>query len=80
VIFEKTTNMAQESWVVIKGRVKCILYDLDDSVIAEPILSPGDCSITLKGGHNYESLEEDTLVYEYKTGPYYGQQFDKTFI
>lgn len=73
-------QIAQESWVVIKGRVKCILYDIDDSIIATPILEPGDASFTLYGGHTYEILEDDTIVYEYKTGPYEGQKLDKTFI
>jgi len=77
---EKTTTMTQESWVVIKGKVKAILYDIDDQIIAEEILEPGDISITLKGGHNYYILEDDTLVYEYKTGPYLGQEKDKVFI
>ena len=82
IIKERTypNQIAQESWVVIKGSVKCIFYDLDDTVIATPILYPGDASFTLYGGHNYEILEEGTLVYEYKTGPYEGQEFDKTFI
>ena len=78
--FEKNTQMTQESWVVIQGSVKAMLYDLDDSILAEPVLKPGDCSITLYGGHNYESLEEDTLVYEYKTGPYFGIENDKVFL
>ena len=73
-------QIAQVSWVVIKGKVKCKLYDLDDTIIAEPILESGDASFTLYGGHTYEILEEDTLVYEYKTGPYEGQKLDKTFI
>ncbi len=73
-------KIAQESWVVIKGRVKCIFYDLDDTIIAEPILESGDASFTLRGGHTYEILEEDTIVYEYKTGPYEGQELDKVFI
>jgi hypothetical protein len=73
-------QIAQESWVVIKGSVKCILYDIDDQIIATPILYPGDASFTLYGGHTYEILESDTIVYEYKTGPYEGQSFDKTFI
>jgi len=73
-------QIAQESWVVIKGRVKCKFYDLDDTLIAEPILGPGDASFTLYGGHTYEILEEDTIVYEYKTGPYEGQKLDKKFI
>ena len=80
IILEKTTNIAQESWLVIKGSVKCIFYDLDDQIIAEPILYPGDCSMTFRGGHNYLILEEDTIVYEYKTGPYMGQQLDKMFL
>tara|TARA_R110002020_G_scaffold165118_3_gene352451 strand:+ start:591 stop:1004 length:414 start_codon:yes stop_codon:yes gene_type:complete len=73
-------HRAQESWIVVKGKVKCILYDLDDTIIAEPILNPGDASFTLEGGHTYEILEEDTIVYEYKTGPYEGQELDKIFI
>lgn len=73
-------QIAQESWVVIKGRVKCIFYDLDDSIIATPILGPGDASFTLYGGHTYLILEDDTVVYEYKTGPYEGQEKDKEFL
>ena len=78
---ERTRNViAQESWVVIQGSVKCIFYDIDNTIIAEPILYPGDASFTLEGGHNYFILEDNTLVYEYKTGPYEGQALDKTFL
>ena len=73
-------QIAQESWVVIKGSVKCIFYDINDEIIATPILRQGDASFTLYGGHTYEILEDNTLVYEYKTGPYEGQKLDKTFI
>jgi len=78
---ERTRDViAQESWIVVQGKVKCIFYDLDDTIIAERILEPGDASFTLQGGHNYLILEDNTLVYEYKTGPYEGQALDKTFI
>ena len=80
IIHAKITNIAQESWLVITGSVKCILYDLDDSIITEEILYPGDCSITFRGGHNYLIMEDDTIVYEYKTGPYLGQELDKEFL
>jgi len=73
-------QIAQESWVVIRGSVKCKFYDLDDSLIAEPILQAGDASFTLHGGHTYEILEDNTIVYEYKTGPYEGQKLDKEFL
>ena len=70
----------QESWVVISGNVEVTLYDLDNTVLHVDVLTPGDISITYEGGHNYEILSEDSLVYEFKTGPYYGQEIDKTFI
>ena len=72
--------IAQESWVVIQGKVKVILYDIDDTIVWEDELHPGDISMTFFGGHNYKILENDTFVYEYKTGPYYGQLLDKRFI
>ncbi len=71
----------QESWVVLKGRVKCIFYDIrGNKPIAEPILEEGDVSFSLTGGgHNYLILE-DAVVTEFKCGPYYGIQQDKVFI
>ena len=72
--------IAQESWVVIKGKVQCSFYDLDNKLISKPILNQGDCSISLQGGHTYTILEDNTLVYEYKTGPYKGQKNDKILI
>jgi cupin fold WbuC family metalloprotein len=70
----------QESWIVIKGSVKCFFFDWDDAFLEEIILYPGDASFTLYGGHTYLILEDDTIVYEYKTGPYKGQNNDKIFI
>ena len=72
--------IAQESWVVISGSVKCSFFDLNEKILAEPILKSGDCSVTLEGGHTYTILEEETCVYEFKTGPYKGQALDKEFI
>ena len=72
--------IAQESWYVQQGKVKCIFYDFDESILATEILNAGDASFTLCCGHNYEILEDDTKILEYKTGPYEGQEKDKVFI
>ena len=77
---EKTTNIAQESLVVLSGSVIATLYDLDDSIISEETLNAGDLSMTFRGGHNYLASSPNTFVYEFKTGPYLGQALDKTFI
>jgi hypothetical protein len=56
------------------------MYDLDDTIIDQIILYPGDCSMTFAGGHNYVIQEDNTIVYEYKTGPYKGIENDKVSI
>lgn len=76
----KETKKTQESWVVISGKIKVTYYDLDRTVLCEKILDAGDCSITLHGGHNYLCLQDDTVIYEFKTGPYNGRDKDKEYI
>ena len=73
-------TIAQESWVVIKGRVRCHFFDTDGKPLGEYEIGPGDGSMTFQGGHTYTILENDTVVYEYKTGPYNGQTNDKVFL
>lgn len=73
-------TIAQESWMVFRGSVEVSFFDIDGQLLEKQILSAGDCSMTFEGGHTYLILEDDTIVYEYKTGPYQGQQLDKVFI
>lgn len=80
IYHDKIVKITQEAWVVIKGKVLATCYDIDNKCLEKFFLHSGDCIITYEGGHNYEFLEDDTLIYEFKTGPYYGQEFDKEFI
>lgn len=79
----KTVNLsqitAQESWVIISGKVLVTYFDLDDSVLESVLLEEGDVSVTLAGGHGYD-IVEDSRILEFKTGPYLGQLLDKVFI
>lgn len=72
-------NVAQESWVVVKGEIEVIFFDIDGEFLHQDVLREGDCSISLYGGHSYTALS-DSLVYEFKNGPYLGQLKDKKFI
>lgn len=73
-------TIAQETWLIIRGMVKVIYYDLDNKIIDQYVLFAGDCTITYRGGHNYIALEEGTIVYEVKSSQYEGQEKDKKFI
>lgn len=72
--------IAQESWVIIQGSVEVSFFDTDGTLLEKQIINQGDCSLTFEGGHTYLILEDDTIVYEYKTGPYQGQELDKVFL
>lgn len=70
----------QESWVVIKGKVWVWWYDTDGTLLYDDLIEQGEASFTFQGYHNYEIIADDTLVFEYKTGPYINQETDKTFL
>ena len=73
-------QQVQESWVVMHGALKITLYDIDGSICCTTILGAGACLVTLLGGHTFECIEDNTVIYEFKTGPYQGQQQDKKII
>ena len=77
---ERHTDMTQETWVVIRGSVRVDYYDEDSQFMGTEILNDGDCTITFAGGHKYSCIKDDTLVYEFKNGPYFGRDADKVFI
>tara|TARA_R110002126_G_scaffold250011_1_gene392833 strand:- start:1111 stop:1527 length:417 start_codon:yes stop_codon:yes gene_type:complete len=76
----RVTDTTQESWVFLSGKVLAKFYDLDDSLILETVMRAGDCVVVFKAGHSFKVLEQDTIIYEFKNGPYYGIEADKTFI
>lgn len=77
---EASKRIAQEAWIVISGQVYGLWYDTDGALLFTEYLNPGDCSISLEGGHNYQISDDNCLVYEVKTGPYISQEHDKTFL
>lgn len=72
-------SAAQEAWVILTGSVEATLIDENEMIVKVVKLGAGDCVITLVGGHRYVCLEE-SLIYEFKSGPYYGVSKDKRII
>ena len=72
----RNTVGTQEAWVVISGLLQANIYDVDDSLIDTISLGPGMCMTLYNGGHNFEVISSDAVIYEIKNGPYYGAEFD----
>jgi len=72
--------ITQECWVVVFGIVRVSYYDTDQSLIGHRVLTAGDVTITIAGGHNYECCTANTRVVEIKNGPFVGVDADKVLI
>jgi hypothetical protein len=72
----RNTFGTQEAWVVVSGLLKANIYDINDSLIDTIFLGQGMCMILYNGGHNFEVISRDAVIYEIKNGPYYGAKYD----
>ena len=77
---QRVTEITQEAWIVFQGTIQSSFYDLDNSHIEDVVLKAGDCAILFRGGHKLTVLENDSIMYEIKTGPYHGKMLDKQLI
>ena len=63
-----------ESFVVLRGKVKVTIYNDDGSVLESVVLcqEEGRYGVDIKKGvwHNLESLEPDSVIFECKEGPF----------
>lgn len=69
-----------ETFVLLRGKVRVITYNDDGSVIDDIILCPeeGCCGVNIPKGvwHNVESLEEGSVIFECKEGPFVPHEVD----
>lgn len=77
---KRKSTITQETWIIISGKVYLELFDLDDKLIFQEFLNPGDSATLFRGGHSLKVEEENTIMYEIKNGPYFGVDSDKKLI
>ena len=69
-----------ESFVLLRGRVRVNTYNDDGSVIESVVLcqEEGRYGVDIKKGvwHNLESLQENSVIFECKEGPFVPHEVD----
>ena len=73
----KKTNISQETWIVMEGKINVKFYDIDKNFVHEDILNKGDLAILFQGGHELKPLIKNTRIFEIKNGPYMGSKKEK---
>jgi len=76
VSIERTTLGTQEAWIVVSGQLQVQVFDTDDTFVEQLTLTAGQCMTLFRGGHTFTVLTDNTVIFEIKNGPYYGQQTD----
>jgi hypothetical protein len=68
-------TITQEGWIVLRGRIRVRVFDLDRTFVQELRLGAGELIVTFYGGHSLTCEEQGTLMVEFKNGPYLGRDF-----
>lgn len=76
----RKSDITQEIWIVIKGKLLLSIYDIDKKVIKKTFLEKGDLYILFRGGHTFKVIKKNTIFYEVKNGPYYYDTKDITYF
>lgn len=67
--FTRKVYSSQEVLIMKSGKIKVSVYDHDNQLAAQKILSAGDCILFISGGHGIEVIEPAEIL-EVKQGPY----------
>lgn len=79
IIYDRSANRTCETMYVVRGAIRIKILDEKKKVIATRTLKTNDVYCSLWGGHLFDVLENNTMIFEAKNGPYYGVKKDKTF-
>ena len=68
----------EESFVVLRGRIRVITYNDDGTIIENMVLNPSEGRYGVNVGknvwHTVEALEPGSVIFECKEGPYVGHE------
>ena len=76
----RSSDYTQESVIVVKGKIEFSFYDPYKIFLDKVVLNPGDLIISFTGYHGMEVLEDGTVYFEIKTGPFTGLEGEKEFM
>lgn len=79
-LVQRNTDVTQEAWIVVSGAILVGIYDTDMAKVGEWQINSGGCAILYSGGHDFQTLTEDTFIYEVKNGPYFGASTDREYF
>ena len=76
----RSLDYTQECVILFKGKAEFSFYDNNKVFLDKVILNPGDLVVSFGGYHGLKVLEDNSLFFEIKNGPFPGNEIDKEFM
>lgn len=80
VVRPRSVEYTQECVILIKGKLEFSFYDKNKIFLDKVILNSGDVVAIFGGYHGMEVLEDNSVYFEIKNGPFTGNEVDKEFL
>lgn len=74
----------EESFVVLRGKIRITTYNDDGSIIEDHVISPSEgrygVNVEKNVWHTVEALEPDSVIFECKEGPYVPHEVEGVLV
>ncbi len=77
---ERCTVGTGEGWLVLEGCFEAEIFDIDQVCVGKYLLKKLDILIMFNGGHSLNTIEENSIMCEFKNGPFQGSDSDKIYF
>ena len=77
---ERYTTGTGEGWLVLNGSVEAEIFDIDQTSLGKYILKKFDMILMFNGGHSLYATKKNSVIFEFKNGPFKGSDSDKIYF
>lgn len=77
---ERHTKGTGEAWLILQGSFEVEIFDIDRVSIGKYFLNKFDMLIMFNGGHSLRATKKNSIMFEFKNGPFRGGDSDKIYF
>lgn len=77
---ERYTTGTGEGWLVLNGSFEAEIFDIDQTSLGKYLLKKFDIILMFNGGHSLYATKKNSVIFEFKNGPFKGSDSDKIYF
>jgi hypothetical protein len=77
---ERHTKGTGEGWLILQGSFEAEIFDIDRVSLGKYFLKKFDMLIMFNGGHSLRATKKNSIMFEFKNGPFGGSDSDKIYF